>query len=223
MRWKSPELGFVSPLKFIKVAEDTCLIIPLGTWILRNACAFLTKLHTNGYTDLNISVNVSIVQLLQIDFNDTVVDILNFSGLDPNYLELEITESILMESIETIGIKLESLREIGVSIALDDFGTGYSSLNYLKQLPISTLKIDKSFIDEITCENMDDTLTGQIIMLGRSMGMSIVAEGVESREQLEYLINHKCHKIQGYIYSKPIPQDEIEKLLEINLVEDFLS
>ncbi|MCJ7690259.1 MAG: bifunctional diguanylate cyclase/phosphodiesterase, partial [Clostridiaceae bacterium] len=217
MRWKSPELGFISPLKFIKVAEDTRLIIPLGNWILREACAFLTKLHIKGYTSLTVSVNVSIVQLLQIGFNDMVIDILELFGLDPNYLELEITESILMESFEIIGVKLESLREMGVRIALDDFGTGYSSLNYLKQLPISTLKIDKSFIDEITCESICETLTGQIIMLGRSMGMCVVAEGVERREQLEYLIYYKCNKIQGYICSKPIPEGEIEKLLEINL------
>lgn len=221
MRWKSPELGFISPLKFIKVAEDTRLIIPLGSWILKEACAFLTKLHTKGYTSLTVSVNVSIVQLLQIGFNDMVIDILELVGLDPNYLELEITESILMESFEIIGVKLESLREMGVRIALDDFGTGYSSLNYLKQLPISTLKIDKSFIDEITGESISETLTGQIITLGSSMGMCVVAEGVERREQLEYLINQKCHKIQGYICSKPIPEGEIEKLLEINLVEDL--
>ena len=119
-----------------------------------------------------------------------------------------------MESFENIGIKLESLREIGVRIALDDFGTGYSSLNYLKKLPISTLKIDKSFIDEITYENISETLTGQIIKLGKSMGMCVIAEGVEREEQLEYLISHECHKIQGYICSKPIPEGEIEKLLE---------
>ncbi len=221
MRWKSPELGFISPLKFIKVAEDSRLIIPLGSWILRDSCVFLKKLHIKGYSSLTVSVNVSIVQLLQTGFNDIVIDTLRLANLDPNYLELEITESILMESFEIIGSKLESLRKIGVRIALDDFGTGYSSLNYLKQLPISTLKIDKSFIDEITCESISETLTGQIIMLGRSMGMSIVAEGVETREQLEYLINHKCHKIQGYICSKPIPEERIEKLLEINLAQDL--
>ena len=223
MRWKSPELGFVSPLKFIKVAEDTHLIIPMGAWILKNSCAFLKKLHLKGYTSLTVSVNVSILQLLQIGFNDMVVDILEFFNLEPNYLEIEITESILMESFETIGIKLESLREMGVRIALDDFGTGYSSLNYLKQLPISTLKIDKSFIDEITCGNISETLTGQIIMLGKSMGMCIIAEGVERQEQLEYLINQKCHKIQGYICSKPIPEGGIEKLLEIRLVKNLFS
>ncbi|MGV8981495.1 ABC transporter substrate binding protein [Clostridium sp.] len=223
MRWKSPELGFISPVKFIKVAEDTRLIISLGSWILRGACAFLTKLHIKGNTSLTISVNVSIVQLLQIGFNDMVIDILEEFCLDPNYLELEITESILMESFEIIGAKLESLREMGVRIALDDFGTGYSSLSYLKQLPISTLKIDKSFIDEITCDGISETLTGQIIMLGSSMGMCVVAEGVESREQLEYLINHKCHKIQGYICSKPIPEGEIEKLLKINLFEELFK
>jgi len=214
MRWRSPELGFVSPLKFIKVAEDTHLIIPLGAWVLRNACAFLSKLHNKGYRDLTVSVNISMLQLLQTNFNDIVIDTLEFFGLESNYLELEITESILMESFEIIGKKLEKFKEMGVRIALDDFGKGYSSLNYLKQLPISTLKIDKSFIDCITFENVDETLTGQIVMIGKSMGMNVIAEGVERQEQLEYLVNHQCNKIQGYICSKPIPEGEIEKLLE---------
>lgn len=145
-----------------------------------------------------------------------VIDTLKFFELEPDYLELEITESILMESFETICIKLERLREKGIKIALDDFGKGYSSLSYLKQLPISTLKIDKSFIDYITFENASKILTGQIIMIGKSMGMSVIAEGVERQEQLEYLVKHECHKIQGYLFSKPIPEGEIENLLEIN-------
>lgn len=214
LRWKSPELGFVSPLKFIKVAEDTHLIIPLGAWVLRNACAFLKQLHKKGYADLTVSVNISMLQLLQTDFNDMVLDTLEFFGLEHNYLELEITESILMESYETIATKLEKLGETGIGIALDDFGKGYSSLSYLKQLPISTLKIDKSFIDDITCEDASGTLIGQIVTLGKSMGMCVVAEGVETQEQLAYLVNHECNKIQGYLFSKPIPEGEIEKLLK---------
>lgn len=211
LRWNSPELGFVSPLKFIKVAEDTHLIIPLGAWVLKNACAFLKMLHNKGYTELTMSVNVSIIQLLQPDFNRFVTDTLDFFNLEPHHLELEITESILMESFETIGSKLEKLREKGVRIALDDFGKGYSSLNYLKQLPISTLKIDKSFVDNICLEN--DILTKHIVTIGKSMGMCVIAEGVEKQEQLDYLIRYECHKIQGFLFSKPIKGEQIIELL----------
>lgn len=216
LRWKSPELGFVSPLNFIKVAEDTHLIIPLGAWVLRNACAFLKKLHQNGFVDLSVSVNISTLQLIQMDFNNMVMETLEFFELDPSYLELEITESMLMESfetIETIESKLKKLSEKGVRIALDDFGKGYSSLSYLIQLPISTLKVDKSFIDNITIESDYETLTGHIVTIGKSMGMCVIAEGVERQEQLEYLLHHQCDKIQGYLYSKPIPEAELIRML----------
>ncbi len=216
LRWNSPELGSVSPLKFIKVAEDTHFIIPLGAWVIKNACAFLKKLHDNGFPDISVSVNISMLQLIQKDFDNLVVDTLEFFRLEPGFLELEITESILMESFDTIGLKLERLSGQGVRIALDDFGKGYSSLSYLKQLPISTLKIDKSFIDNISTESDRNILTGQIVMLGRSMGMCVIAEGVERQEQLEYLLQHECHKIQGYLYSKPVPGAELIKLLEMS-------
>lgn len=214
LRWKSPELGFVSPEKFIKVAEDTHLIIPLGTWVLRNACGFLKELHKKGYTDLSVSVNISMLQLLQTDFSEMVTGNIEFFELDPHYLELEVTESILMESFENIGLKLARLSEQGFRIALDDFGKGYSSLNYLKQLPISTLKIDKSFIDNISNTSDNKTLTGHIVTIGKSLGMCVIAEGVERQEQLDYLIQHGCNKIQGYLYSKPIPEAEIINLLK---------
>ncbi|MDP4093231.1 MAG: EAL domain-containing protein [Bacillota bacterium] len=212
LRWNSPELGSISPLKFIKIAEDTHLIIPLGTWVLRNACCFLKKLHNKGYKDLSISINISILQLLQSDFNALVIDTLESFELAPEYLELEITETILIESYEAIDMKLKSLSEYGVRIALDDFGKGYSSLSYLKQLPISILKIDKSFIDNIY--NGNENLTRHIITIGKSMGMCVVAEGVEKAEQLDYLVQHECNKIQGYLFSKPLPEEEIIKVLE---------
>jgi len=215
LRWKSPELGLVSPLKFIKIAEDTHLIIPLGNWVLKNACDFLKNLHKKGCKDLSVSVNISILQLLQTDFGNMVIDTLEFYGLEPKYLELEITESIVIESFENMGLILEKLNGQGIRIALDDFGKGYSSLSYLKQLPISTLKIDKSFIDNISNESNNNTLTRHILAMGKSMGMCVVAEGVESEEQLEYLTKHGCHKIQGYLYSEPLPEAELNKLLEI--------
>lgn len=216
LRWNSPELGFVSPLKFIKVAEDSHLIIPLGKWVFENACAFLSELHKQGYSNLTISINISILQLLQSDFNDMIINTLTHYDIKPQFVELEVTESVLMESFDTIGKKLELLRDMGVKVALDDFGKGYSSLNYLKQLPISTLKIDKSFIDCI-CSEENEVLTGQIVKIGMSMGMTVIAEGVEKKEQLEYLIQNGCHKIQGYIFSKPVPQAEVMKLLKIHI------
>ena len=214
LRWNNAELGFVSPLKFIGIAEETHLIISIGEWVLRNACLFLKQLHITGHTDLMISVNISILQLIQEDFVDSVIQILEFIDLPPKYLELEITESILMESYQAISDKLYKLKDRGMKIALDDFGQGYSSLSYLKQLPIDTLKIDKTFIDSINSEKSNDSLTGTIVMIGRKMGLTILAEGVEYQEQLDYLTKHKCHKIQGYLISKPLPPDEAIKLYE---------
>jgi len=213
IRWRNAELGFVSPTKFISIAEDTHLIIPIGEWVLRNASLFLKRLHQSGHTDLTISVNVSMLQLLQDDFADIVTDTLELTKLNPKYMELEITESILMESYEAIAGKLKLLRARGVRIALDDFGKGYSSLNYLRYLPITTLKIDKTFIDTISKEGKNKSLTDLIVKIGRSMDLCVVAEGVETQEQMEYLIKHKCNKIQGYLFSKPLPEDEaIQKL-----------
>lgn len=214
LRWKSPELGFISPLRFISVAEDTHLIIPIGEWVLKNACVFLKNLQQQGHTEMSISVNISMLQLLQEDFVERVTEILRFTQLDPVYLELEITESILMESYEAIAGKLKKLTEKGIKIALDDFGKGYSSLNYLKQLPISTLKIDKSFIDTIEAGKKDKSLTDLIVKVGRSMGLCVVAEGVETQEQMDYLVKHKCSKIQGYLFSKPMPEEQVQAILE---------
>lgn len=215
LRWNSPVLGFVSPLDFINVAEDTHIIIPLGAWVLRSACAFLKKLHGMGFPSLTISVNISMLQLIQEDFNDMVMNTLAECILDPACLELEITESILMESFDNIGQKLERLSRRGIKIALDDFGKGYSSLNYLRQLPISTLKVDKSFIDNIPVANNYKDMIGHIVTIGKSMGMCVVAEGVERMEQLEYLAQHECDKIQGYLYSRPVPEAELIKLLKM--------
>lgn len=213
LRWKSPELGLVSPFKFIKVAEDTHLIIPLGEWVLIQACSFLKQMHINGLTGLTMSVNISILQLLQADFVDSVKKILDSFQMAPSKLELEITETVLIESFETVNKKLHLLRENGIRIALDDFGKGYSSLSYLRQLPISTLKIDKCFIDDVTKDQESGTITQHIIKLGRSMGLSVIAEGVEMHDQMESLREFECDKIQGYLFSKPLPKNEAERIL----------
>lgn len=221
IRWRNSELGFVSPQKFIGIAEDTHLIIPIGEWVLKAALGFLNRLNKLGYTDLNISVNISMLQLLQDDFVDMVIDKIEEAQLLPHQIELEITESILMESYEVIANKLKQLRTLGVKIALDDFGKGYSSLNYLRQLPITTLKIDKSFIDTISMKNKNRSLTDLIVKMGRSMDLCVIAEGVETREQLDYLIRHKCHKIQGYLFSRPIPENEVLRIIEKQ--NDYIS
>ncbi|WP_054942416.1 ABC transporter substrate binding protein [Paenibacillus ihuae] len=208
IRWNSPVLGFVSPLSFIKIAEDCRLIVPIGEWVLRTACQFIKDLHGQGNEGYHISVNISVIQLMLDDFTDMVLGILQETGLPPEYLELEITESIFMESFEAISTKLESLKEMGIGIALDDFGTGYSSLSYLKQLPITTLKIDKSFIDSIDTPN-NMSLARSIVTIGHDMGLNVTAEGVETPEQLAFLERTSCDKIQGYFISKPIPQQDV--------------
>ncbi|OAB47370.1 putative bifunctional diguanylate cyclase/phosphodiesterase [Paenibacillus antarcticus] len=213
LRWNSPELGFVSPYKFIKIAEDSHLIIPLGAWVLRTACAFLKSLHEKGLTDLSMSVNISMLQILQTDFNEMVINTLQACDLSPKYLELELTETVLVESYDHVLYKLNELREHNVKIALDDFGTGYSSLSYLTHLPITTLKIDKSFIDSIHTGTHQAVLIEQIIIIGKRMNMCVVAEGVEQTLQLEYLQQQGCDKIQGYIYSKPQSAQNVEQLL----------
>ena len=213
LRWNSPVLGMVSPLKFIKVAEDTHFIIPLGSWVLQTACEFLKRLNNNGYQGLTVSVNISILQLLQEDFLDIVEEALRINAVEPEYLELEITETILMESFDRIIARLKRLRDKKIRIALDDFGKGYSSLNYLKQLPITTMKVDKSFIDYITSDNQED-LIGHIISIGKNMGMNVIAEGVEEQCQLDYLATHECDKIQGYLFCKPLPEESVMMLLQ---------
>lgn len=208
LRWRNPKLGFVSPQKFIGVAEDTHLIIPIGEWVLRTACLFLKRLEQEGYAGLNMSINISMLQLVQDDFVDMVIDTIELCQINPRYIELEITESILMESYEAIAGKLKLLRAREIRIALDDFGKGYSSLNYLKQLPITTLKIDKSFIDTISNNAKNRSLTELIVKMGRSMNLCVVAEGVETQAQMDYLIKHNCNKIQGYLFSRPVPEGE---------------
>ncbi len=219
VRWDSPELGLVSPLKFISIAEENRMIIPLGEWILETAIRFIKKVNEQYSNKLVISVNISIIQLLQDDFVDMVLKIIKEVGLEPQLLELELTESILMQSFEMVENKLERLKKVGVRIALDDFGKGYSSLTYLRKLPISTLKIDKAFIDNIETVTNEDILIETIICMGKKMGLVIVAEGVETQEQLDYLEREKCDSIQGYLLGKPMPSNRIDELLSRNQVK----
>lgn len=214
LRWNNTKLGFIPPDQFIPIAEDNHTIIPLGQWVLKEACHFIKTIHCLGYKDMNISVNVSIRQLLQQNFLNIVKQTLKDVGLSSKFLEIEITESVLMESYEIVCKKLEYLYDMGVSIALDDFGKGYSSLTYLKDLPISTLKIDKSFVDDVLMDGYNKALTELIISIAQKMQLNIVAEGVEVTEQLAFLKQKKCDKFQGYLFSRPIPENEIINLLK---------
>lgn len=208
LRWKSSDYGMVSPLKFIALAEETGLIISMGTWVLREACSFSQELYALGLGRLCTAVNISVVQLMQADFVQVVAAALSEIGLPPELLELEITESVLMERFEDNVRKLGELRSMGVRIALDDFGSGYSSLTYLKKLPITALKIDKAFIDDIGVGDNNIAITGSIIELAHEMGLVVVAEGVETEEQFAYLKQKGCDTIQGYRISQPLPPEE---------------
>ena len=210
VRWCSPELGMLSPLKFITIAEETGFIITLGEWILRSSCQYIKKLNQQHSKNYKISVNISVIQLMQDNFVTMVQDILTELSFPPHLLELEITESVIMDSSELLSNKFLELRQLGVRIALDDFGTGYSSLAYLKLIPITTLKLDKLFIDDITKQDSEIHLANTLIDLGHKMNLTIIAEGVETKEQAEYLRTNRCDLIQGYYYSKPLNSQALE-------------
>jgi diguanylate cyclase (GGDEF)-like protein/PAS domain S-box-containing protein len=214
MRWCCPERGMISPLQFIPVAEETGLINELGDWGLRTACRFCRELHDAGHVTLSVSVNVSVKQLLLDNFVESVAAVLVETGLPPSALELEITESVLIQAFETNVEKLEALRAMGIRTALDDFGTGYSSLTYLQQLPIHTLKIDQSFISRIHYEESTRTITATIISLAQQLGISVVAEGVETEEQRELLEAFGCNTIQGYSVSQPLMSGDFRQWLK---------
>ncbi|MFA9376072.1 MAG: ABC transporter substrate binding protein [Lachnotalea sp.] len=211
IRWDSPELGMMSPIRFIGISEETGFIITLGEWILRNSCKYIKSINDKYNKSFHLSVNISAIQLMQDNFISIVRDVISKFDFPVHLLELEITETVIMESADLLSSKFKELREMGISIALDDFGTGYSSLAYLKHIPITTLKIDKIFVDDITDPGSEINLADVIIDLGHKMNLSIVAEGVETLEQAEYLQANGCDKIQGYLYSKPTSQQDLEK------------
>ena len=216
MRINSELLGFVSPEEFIPIAEDNGMINELGEWALYEACMFNNTIIKNGYGPYKVSVNVSTSQLKKDNFIDIIKSIPAKTGMSLKYLEIEITESVLMQSFEHNLKLINQIKELGVAIALDDFGTGYSSFNYLTQLPIDTLKIDKSFIDDICNNENDKYIANTIISLAHQMNIAVVAEGVESQEQLEILQDQLCDTLQGYLFSKPITASELAKIITAN-------
>ncbi len=215
IRWNSRELGLVSPLNFIPLAEETGLITPIGEWVLKTACAQAVSWQKAGFSKLLMSVNLSARQFRQKNLFESIASILSESGLDACNLELELTESIIMSEFENSYKILHEIKTLGVSLAIDDFGTGYSSLSYLKNLPVNTLKIDKSFIDEIILHTDEAPIVASIISLAANLKLKVVAEGVETQEQVKYLVSHGCNEIQGYYFSVPATPEIIETMLEI--------
>ncbi|MNJ22016.1 Phytochrome-like protein cph2 [compost metagenome] len=214
LRWQHPELGMVPPDQFIPLAEQNGNIIAIGEWVLDQACRQLREWHDQGFSELRMAVNLSTVQLHHNELPRVVNNLLQIYRLPPRSLELEVTETGLMEDISTAAQHLLSLRRSGALIAIDDFGTGYSSLSYLKSLPLDKIKIDKSFVQDLLDDDDDATIVRAIIQLGKSLGMQVIAEGVETAEQEAYIIAQGCHEGQGYHYSKPLPARELTAFLK---------
>ena len=214
LRWQHPQHGFVPPDLFIPLAEQNGTIIPIGEWILDQTCRQLREWHDQGFSDLRMAVNLSTVQLHHAELPRVVNNLMQVYRLPPKSLELEVTETGLMEDISTAAQHLLSLRRSGALIAIDDFGTGYSSLSYLKSLPLDKIKIDKSFVQDLLEDEDDATIVRAIIQLGKSLGMQVIAEGVETAEQEAYIIAQGCHEGQGYLYSKPLPARDLTLFLK---------
>ena len=214
LRWQHPEHGMIPPDLFIPLAEKNDTIITLGEWVLDQACSQLREWHDQGFTELRMAVNLSTVQLHHVELPRVVNNLLQVYRLPPGSLELEVTETSLMEDISTAAQHLLSLRRSGALIAIDDFGTGYSSLSYLKSLPLDKIKIDKSFVQDLIDDDDDATIVRAIIQLGKSLGMQVIAEGVETVEQEAYVIGEGCHEGQGYLYSKPLGARELSAYLK---------
>lgn len=214
LRWHHPEHGLIAPDLFIPLAEANGSIIAIGEWVLDQACSQLREWHDQGFTELRMAVNLSTVQLHHSELPRVVNNLLQVYRLPPGSLELEVTETSLMEDITTAAQHLLSLRRSGALIAIDDFGTGYSSLSYLKSLPLDKIKIDKSFVQDLIDDDDDTTIVRAIIQLGKSLGMQVIAEGVETLEQEAYVISEGCHEGQGYLYSKPLSARELSAYLK---------
>jgi diguanylate cyclase (GGDEF)-like protein len=213
IRWKHPELGLVSPAEFIPLAEETGLIIPIGEWVLRTACSQNKAWQKAGLEPIRISVNLSSRQFEQKNLLETISLVLFEADLDPEYLELEITESTVMKNPKYAIATLQELKATGINISIDDFGTGYSSLNYLRQLPLDSLKVDRSFVNKALTSTSDASIISAIIALAHNLNLKVVAEGVETEEQLKFLRKLQCNEVQGYLFSKPLHADEFVQLL----------
>jgi EAL domain-containing protein (putative c-di-GMP-specific phosphodiesterase class I) len=209
LRWQHPELGLVPPDKFIRIAENSGLIMPIGEWVLRTACFQTRKWQDEGLLAVSVAVNVSAVQFRQSGFSELIRRVLHETGLAPQYLELELTESLLLSNEDVMLSVLQELKVLGLKLAIDDFGTGYSSLSYLRQFPVGKLKIDRSFIRDIAVNPDDAAITTAIISMAKSLNLKVIAEGVENEAQMSFLGAHQCDEIQGYYFSKPLAVDKV--------------
>lgn len=213
LRWQHPERGLVSPQEFVPALEETGLILQVGNWSLWTACMQAQAWHAAGLAELSVAVNLSARQLYAPGLEDAVRKALSESGLDPCYLELEITESMLMQNVHQAIATLTRLKSMGIGLSIDDFGTGYSSLSYLKRFPLDSLKVDRSFVQDITVDANDASITRAVIAMAHRLQLNVVAEGVETRGQLAMLIRNKCDVIQGYFFSKPVPANELAQMV----------
>jgi diguanylate cyclase (GGDEF)-like protein/PAS domain S-box-containing protein len=219
VRWRDPEVGLIPPSAFIPVAEECGLIGPLSEWVLREACRQNKAWQDEGLPPARVSVNLSARQFQQHDIAKLVTQVLAETGLEPQYLELELTESTIMRNAEEAVLMLNALHALGIGLAIDDFGTGYSSLSYLKRFPVDRLKIDRSFVSDIGTSGDDETITSAIIALAHSLNLQVIAEGVETLEQLDFLKDRACDEMQGFYFSRPIPRDAIPELLQSGVVD----
>jgi len=219
LRWQNPELGLVPPDRFIRIAENTGLIVPIGEWVLKTACSQARKWQDEGLPEVQIAVNVSAVQFRQDGFRDHIRSVLHETGLASQYLELELTESLLLSNADVMFSVLRELKEMGLSLAIDDFGTGYSSLSYLRQFPVSKLKIDRSFVQDVAINPDDAAITAAIIGMAKNLNLRVIAEGVENEAQLSFLRAHQCDEIQGYYFSRPLSADKVAEMLRGNKIE----
>jgi EAL domain-containing protein (putative c-di-GMP-specific phosphodiesterase class I) len=219
IRWQQPTLGLVPPDKFIRIAENSGLIVPIGEWVLRTACSQIRRWQDEGLPAVRIAVNVSAVQFRQDGFPELIRNVLRETGLAPKYLELELTESLLLTNADVVFSVLQELNEMGLNLSIDDFGTGYSSLSYLKQFRVNKLKIDRTFIRDIALDSDDAAITTAIISMAKSLNLKVIAEGVETEEQMSFLRLHHCDEIQGYYFSKPLSAEDAEKTLRCSLIK----
>jgi diguanylate cyclase (GGDEF)-like protein len=217
LRWQHPDMGILTPDRFIGLAEDNGLIIPLGEWVLREACRQNKAWQEQGLPPVRVAVNLSAKQFGQYHLDEIIAATLLEAGLDPEWLELELTESFIMKDVEQNAALLKKFEEMGISLAIDDFGTGYSSLSYLKNFPISRLKIDRSFVRDITTNPDDAAIARIIINIARSLNLSVIAEGVETRAQMQFLSFNNCVEMQGYLFSRPVRAEEFAELLRNGL------
>ncbi len=217
IRWLNPARGMVPPTKFIPIAEETGLIVPIGDWVLHEACRQNKAWQDAGLPPMSICVNVSARQFAERDWVGRVASTLQKTGLEAKYLELELTESLIMQDVEQAIATMKQLQVLGVQLSIDDFGTGYSSLAALKRFPVARLKIDKSFIDNIPADENDKAVAGAVISLGQKLNLRVIAEGVETQEQIAFLRENNCDEMQGYCFSRPLPAGDIEKLLKDHL------